>query len=347
MGHGIETIRDYIDGLESGGTDWHKLTRNKFKILTRENMPEIIDSPLTLPGGVETPWRCLVSTDDGLPCGAPFDPETRKNFLPRAAWDKVAEGLAGVSYTVERCGMLWNRSFWFVSVSLKDMEAIAKEGERFFLNFSGALDGSQKPQGEVSHIRAVCWNTISASRASGKPVFGFKQTKNSEQKQAEVAAQVDAAVGVAAEFNRALRDMETKPADVAAARAAYAGAVVRAGGKLVSESVNDDGTPRASRASRALGIVDGMTLLFLRGDGNKGETRADILNGGTQWLTRGGDNDSRKNPWKAVASSEFGTAAQRKADLFGWLADEKEFKGLVKEGKEALKSAGALEFTAN
>ena len=338
MAHGIETTRDFVYGIGED-RDWHGLTQQKEK-LDASAFPNF-EPHFVECQGKRLPWQVLISDDDQEVCGKPFNPDSFGYILPQKAFGLVTDALAGTNFTVERIGMLWNRSFWFVSVSLDELRAVSREGEAFNLNFSGSLEGKESPQGEVCHFKAVCHNTISLSRAIGKRLFRIRQSKNSFSKLDQAKADVEAAVGMAALFNKTLDSLKSKPATELQARQAFAGEVARTivktqGGDLKEAFATGTTKTGAKRESRALGQVDDLVSLFQSGDGNKGESRADILNGFTQLHTRGGMTDSTKNPWKAIASSEFGNGAERKARFLTTLENEKEFKNLLSDGKAAL-----------
>lgn len=332
MSHGIvESLRDFVFGIIGQGTDWHGLTIEKPAPLTSDLFPVMEAKTLQI-DGKDTPWQVLCATDDGKPCGDPFNPNTFGYILPQNAWEQVMDALSGTRYTVERVGMLWNRSFWFVSVSLDELKALARPGEHFQLNFSGGLDGSKSPQAELSHIRAVCHNTISLSRATGKCLFKIKQTKNSQGRLESAKAEVEAVCGMASIFNRTLAELESKPCSVADARALFAGEVVVNGGTFKRTTTKTG----ERRESRAMNAVDSLVALFQRGDGNRGETRADALNAFTQRATRGGDEDSKKSKWTAIASSEFATAATRKANFLNIVANDDRTEETIEIGRNAL-----------
>lgn len=332
MGHGIaEKTRDFVFGLVGQGTDWHGLTQEKDK-LVKEMFPGMEEQELLTSKGIKTPWRVLCATDDSKPCGKPFDPTSFGYILPARAWEMVESALSGTHYKVERMGMLWDRSFWFVSISLDELKALARPGEKFQLNFSGGLDGNNSPQGELSHIRAVCWNTISASRRTGEYLFKIRQTINSGDRLEEAHKEVEKAVGMAALFNKTLTQLESQPCKIETARYAYAGEISRRGSDfkiVVSKKTGEE------KENRARNTVGELVKLFESGDGNHGKTRADLLNGFTQLYTRG-RKESKKNIWRAVESSEFGVNADRKAAFLDTLCDEDDFKAMVEEGKEAL-----------
>jgi len=331
MSHGIKNNRDFVYGLVGQGKDWHGLTIEK-PSLSRELFPIMSEEELVTKGGKATPWRVLTAGDDGMPCGNPFNPKSFGYILPQRAWEMVSDALSGTHYKVERMGMLWDRSFWFVSISLDELKAIARPNEAFQLNFSGGLDGNNSPQGELSHIRAVCWNTISASRNTGEYLFKIRQTINSGSRLDEAKDEVEKAVGMAMVFNKTLATLESQEATLEIARFAYAGDVARHGGDFKIKVSSKTGEEKESRARNT---VDELADLFKTGDGNTGETRADILNGYTQFLTRG-RKDSKKNIWSQVASSEFGGNADRKAAFLDSLTDEEQFASLCDDGKHAL-----------
>jgi hypothetical protein len=331
MSHGIETVRDFVLA-NSADKDWHKLTRQQIGLDPAKHFPQFEEHKtffVTDTGDyARTGESVLISKDDGQICGKSFRPESFGYILPQTAWDMIQEALAGTGYTVERIGMLWNRSFWFASVSLDELREVSRKGEAFQLNFSGALDGEESPQGELSSIRAVCWNTISLSRAKGDKLFKVKQTRNSWRKLDQAKADVEKAIGMARVFNETMKALESKPVTPTEVRNAYLGEAIRNGAKLVRVNAKGESVENKTTMNR----IDSLMGLFHRGDGNRGETRADALNGFTQYFTRGGDADSSKSPWAAIGSSEFGGNADRKARFFETAADDKAWGELVSIG---------------
>jgi hypothetical protein len=350
MSHEIGEI-DFVYGIQGQGKDWHGLTTEVPEI-TRELFPELV--PVELAGatgsiaeGITTGEKKFWCPDVKQFIGIPYCPTTFVHLLPQAAWDQIQEALKGTKFKVVRAGMLADRTTWFISVELEEFNSVSRKGEKIHLNFHGALDGTMIPSAELSIIRIVCMNTLKASMALGEKLFRIKQTMNSASRYPSIVESMERAVGVIAIFNKALSDLDATPAKVEDARALYAGESVLAGGRLASASLCKDGTPRESKARNT---VDALTTLFARGDGNKGETMGDVLNGFTQYYTRGGvgaEKGSRKNPWLAIASSEFGTNGDRKASFFATLSDPKERKELLTVGRKALKEADALAFNLN
>lgn len=330
MSSGLIAVRDFVYGLEGQGKDWHGQTVEKVGPLTRDMFPEMEEQEIVTKGGIALPWKILVTKDDNQPCGRPFK-DSFGYLLPSVVWGKIEEALEGTDYTVERIGMLWDRSFWFVGVQLDALKEVSRDGELYRLNFSGGLDGDASPQGELSHIRPVCWNTISASRRAGEYLFKIRQTSHSKDRLENAKNEVEKAVGLATIFNKTLAKLGEQECSVDFARYAYAGEVARAGGDFAMGKTKKGEV----RENRSRNTVDELVELFKFGDGNSGETRLDLLNGFTQMHTRG-RKESKKNVWTQIASSEFGTGADRKVSFLDAIVDEADFTMLVDEGKEAL-----------
>lgn len=324
--------RDFVKAFKGAGTkDWHGLTREVEGELTVKDFPPIIREKLRTASGVELPMEVLVSTDDNMPCGIPFNPNSFGHILPPQAMDMVQTALAGTGYKIHRLGMLANRTIWFVSIYLEELASVQRDGHRFFLNFSGGLDGQMSPQWELSDIRVVCFNTLSVSRLIGETLFRIKQTKNALVRLEDGEKAIEEAVGMAKIFNETLEQLENTPCSVDEARAVYAGDVARHGGDF-SRKMAKDGSQKECRARN---IVDTLTELFRAGDGNHGKTRGDLANGLTQFFTRG-DAKSKKDPFKRFESSDFGGFADRKAGFVRDIAVADSFDELRLAGVEAL-----------
>lgn len=345
MAHGIyNPKRDFQKSLEMG---WHKLT-----IIgkpTREDFPEIVPMPLYYNGGTAADYGnrrfvIPVAKDDMLPVAPPYCGETIAEdttpgcddvrpdkdkrgtyilFTPREAWDWTTDVLAGTQYNVQSIGMLWNRSFWFISVSLDELKSLTiGDGRKtdFNLNFSGGLDRSVSPQAELSSIVAVCHNTISLSRASGKVLFHERATKHFSDRLEAAKDQVEQAIGMAAVFQGAMEGLAKNPCTPERAQRVFAG------------HLTPGDTDKMSTRTR--NAVDELTTLHTRGIGNKGETEFDLLNAYTQRLTHGADK-STMSMGRRFASSEFGDNADSKAAFLNLLTVTDETTGTRLELEKA------------
>lgn len=347
MAHGIyNTKRDFQKASEKA---WHGLT-----IIgnpSREDFPEIKAMPLYYNGGTAADYGnrrffMPVAQDDMLPVAPPYCGETLIEidekgcediradkdkrgtyilFTPREAWDWTSQVLSGTQYKVQSIGMLWNRSFWFISTNLEELRSLSIGDGRtcnFQLNFSGGLDRSVSPQAELSSTVAVCHNTISLSRSSGKVLFHEKSTKNFADRLAAAQDQVSLAVGMSAVFKAAMDSIARNPCTPTRAERVFAGFLTPAGTDKMS--------------TRTKNAVDELTSLHTRGIGNHGETEFDLLNAYTERLTHGGQK-STTSMGRRFASSEFGDNADSKASFLNLLTriDQKTGSRLDLEKVEA------------
>ena len=173
MAYGIYTGRDFQVAEVMA---WHKLTT--LAKPTIQHFPEIVPLPLYYNGGKEMMFgdkrfMVPVAKDDMLPVAPPYCDGTYTLFTPREAWEWVSGLLTGTEYNIQSIGMLWNRSFWFMSTELTELKSLSigdGRDTKFQLNFSGGLDRKVSPQAELSSIVAVCHNTISLSRTTGEKI---------------------------------------------------------------------------------------------------------------------------------------------------------------------------------
>ena len=323
MGHGINSKRDFQAGTVMA---WHQLTR-LLKAIGRDVFPEIVSVPLLYTVGDQLKeWEGVtvpISSDDGLPVGVSSE-ESYTVFQPRAAFDFVAETLAGTRFTVESAGMIFNRSRWFLSVHLDELKDVAPEGQQFNLVWSGGLAHNQRPMCVLTSYRAVCANTVAMGRERGQALFAARCTKGFNAKLENSRGEIEAAVGMAKVFAATLAGLDTIPATVDHARQVYAGELAEAGADLSS--------------TRSQNSLDDMVTLFRSGAGNDGNDRGDILNGFTEYFGRGIAGGT-KNPFARWASSEFGASAERKTSFLRDVSSRDGWDRLEEVGKAALADA--------
>ncbi len=309
MSSGLTTKRDFQIAKTPA---WHKLTI--IEEPTREKFPEIVKEALSFRGepllytrgeSDPQPYFVYVSQDDNKPVGIPFK-DSYNTLLPRQAWDWLHDVLGGTKFHVESMGMIWNRSQWFVTVSLDELKDLSIGGResRFLLNASGGLDKSYSPQMELSNTVIVCANTLAVSRMTGEVLFKTKATKNFQNKLEESKQEIEKAVGMSAIFKKTMDSLATKPCTIERAERIFAGFV----------------TPETDTemSTRTRNTVKVLTDLHKTGIGNRGETEFDLLNSFTQYGTRGNETKHKDNPeqmWKAFARGEFGLMADRKAEF--------------------------------
>ena len=313
---------------------WHK--RTTLAKPTIEHFPEILPMPLYYNGGKDMTFGnrrffVPVAQDDMLPVAPPYCGETvfeteesgceAKDkdkrgtyilFTPREAWAWVESILAGTGHNVESIGMLWNRSFWFISTELTELKSLScgKRDTNFQLNFSGGLDRSVSPQCELSSIVAVCHNTISLSRATGKILFCERATKHFTDRLDAAKSEVEAAIGMTAVFKAAMDSLSEKECTPKRAERIFAG--------FITPEKDAKGNRITKMSTRGANTVKELTHLHRHGIGNDGKTEFDLLNAYTELLTHGG-KEAETPMGRRFASSEFGNNADGKAEFYNLL----------------------------
>jgi hypothetical protein len=325
MSSGLETSRDFQVGVVKA---WHGMTRI-LATITADQFPDIIKVPLryVLPSGEVREWAgktVPVSSDDGVPVGTASG-DSYTVFAPREAMQYLGEVLSGTGHKVESLGMIFDRSRWFVTYSLDELEGIAPKGEAFKLTASGGLDKSQSPMFSLTHTVAVCANTVAIAR-SGRALFSSKLTKGFASRLEASRDALGQTVGMARLFNETLRGLEQSPATLDEAREVYAGELSVAGADL--------------RSARSTNLLDELLVGFRSGRGNAGATRLDVLNGFTEVFGQGlAGASSRRDAFSRWQSSEFGGFAERKSEFAAAVATADGWDSLATAGRDALADA--------
>jgi len=324
MSSGLETSRDFQIGLQQA---WHHQTRI-LPVIGADQFPEVVRVPLTYTVGdqlQEWPGMTVpISLDDGLPVGTASG-ESYTLFTPREAMCYLGEVLSGTGYKVESLGMIFDRSRWFVTYSLDELQAVAPAGEAFKLSASGGLDKSQSPMFNLTHWVQVCANTVRIARA-GRALFSSKLTKGFSNRLEASREALGEVIGMARVWNETLRGLERVPATVDEARDVYAGELVGTGADL--------------RSARSANLLDELVVGFRSGRGNSGATRLDVLNGFTEVFGQGlAGSTSRRDAFCRWQSTEFGGFADRKADFAAAVATADGWDGLTTVGRMALADA--------
>ena len=330
MSSGLISVRDFQCGRAMA---WHGQTRIA-ETLSAADFPAIERAPLqyVTADGESRAWPGMfvpISADDGLPVGTASG-ESYSIFAPRDAVAYLSEVLSGTGHTIESLGMIFDRSRWFLTFHLSELEGVAPSGESFNLTASGGLDKSQSPSFNLTHTVAVCANTVRIARA-GRALFSSKLTKGFGARLEASRAALGEVVGMARIFNESLRGLESKGATVDEARAAYAADLSNNGADL--------------KSSRASNLIDELVVGFRHGRGNSGATRLDVLNGYTEVFGSGlVGASSKRDAFSRWQSSEFGGFADRKESFAAALTEKGGWAKMQTEGAAALAEArsGAL-----
>jgi hypothetical protein len=334
--------RDYQHGIEMA---WHKLTKVKPVLHRDECFPDFIRQPLYvqnadgqfipyLENGVDA-WTVPQADDDFL-ATCPI-PDTYRLFTPREAWDKITGLLSGSKFTVSSAGTIQNRAKWFVSVELDELKEVSKgmpDYHKFCLNFFGGLDRSLSPVCNLSAIRPVCGNTVRANlNDKSSYLFTARLTQGFDAKMTKAEPEIEKAVGMAEVFRRTIENLGNTKSTEQEARNVYAGFLGERGFSFAEKK----GRTGNITTARAFSVVDEMAGLFENGLGNKGRSRLDVLNGATEYWTRGA-KETTKSVWSQFETSEFGRMAEFKSDFFSVVKDDGAFNQLADKGKVLLAS---------
>lgn len=350
MSHEITSI-DRQQGLTQA---WHKLTEilPSIDLLTSWLASwDIRKAAMREENGDVSEFYRLVCTDDpsiriGNPVNESYGIVTNGDFLRTVSGAIREIPGAKVASTGSVCG----RSRIFVSVQLDELAEFKAAGRVFnpYLNFLSSHDQSAPFVVNTSNICTVCNNTFgmnlggmsegksasgkwgmnSASERSDKGAkavrFGLKHTKNVQDRLQNVPAMVDSFLGAQARFQVTMDQLAKAPISVDSANALFAG--------FVSDGADLTVKPSARRVNQ----IGRLTELFSRGAGNRGENRADVFSAGTDYYSHESSGGANGHIMRQVESSEYGTGAQTKRDLFNLLQDDDKVAKVIDTGRKVL-----------
>jgi hypothetical protein len=91
-------------------------------------------------------------------------------------------------------------------------------------------------------------------------------------------------------------------------------------------------TGNAELATRSRNAAEEIAMLFLRGQGNKGQTMYDLLNGATEYWSNGDGTGKKADSLTKAYKAQFGGAAEHKTAFANFLMGSK-FDEIVTAGK--------------
>lgn len=317
--HGLTIVRKKLDLDHNCLTEWDIVPAEVFLKMPDEKKPNIL-----------LPFKQLICTDKpDLLIGQPYNPDTYHPITNEQFLKMVHDAISGTGHKVVSIGSVRNRGRIFISVEVKGLSEFKAGGRTFepYLNFGNGHDKSSVLWVNLSEICTVCDNTFSFNlhkvedkQGNGGLSLEQRHTKNVEAKLPEISKLVDQAVGVQREFAEAFESLTKKKVTVKTAERIYAGFIAM---------------PQAEELStRSRNIVSRLTDLFQTGAGNKGENRADLFQGATQYYTH--ENSGGKRLSRQYFSSEFGTGAQRKHEFWRLVKDNELFEATEERGAEVL-----------
>jgi hypothetical protein len=296
---------------------------------------DVAGEPITLPNGKATGYNMLVCSDDGLPVGVPYNPESYTVFnnsemigiieLILVELDKI-----GVKYAIATTGSVQNRNKTFISIKIVENEKFVVDG-REFLNFLDVLNSFNKSCNITfvnSSICVCCQNTFKAALDDDNGAFyiSIPHRKKAKAIVKDVPKLIEASFTASNDFAKNLKHFSEFPVGLVDAENIFAAFI----GK---------GEDNAVLKTRSANIVERLAYLFVKGMGNKGETALDVFQAATEYYTHESAGETEDTS-KQFESSEFGNAADKKSLFFSGLvkatASKETFAGVARIGEKIL-----------
>ncbi len=214
----------------------------------------------------------------------------------------------GLEYTLSCIGTLGGLKKFFISVAVGDDDGgFMVNDDKFHgnVNFITSHDGGSF-HAHDSLTRIVCQNTLRSSLSGQKNVdFKIRHKGNTQAKCEDLSRylkNVFTAREVFIEKMGRLADHKVNGEDIRQV----------VGGYFVMEAFKRGEKLEEGFKSRSLNMIDGITDLAINGQGNRGQSLYDTLNGATEFWTSGDGVGQSATAGKKAYSSEFGTAAANK-----------------------------------
>jgi len=246
-------------------------------------------------------------------------------------WDAMVKALHGVDATVSCVGTLEAGKKFFISADLNGHNELkGPRADKFLcnLNFITSHDGTLGVQAYDSTVRIVCMNTLRWSlNAAGEVGFKVYHTQKADVAMANLGNLVNQVLIGRAAFTDAMGYLDSVACDAETARLVALGYLT---------SLNAD---KGKLSTRTRNAADEIALLFARGQGNRGATLYDLLNGATEYWTSGSGTGKTGDAASKAYRGQFGTAADHKNDFCNLLMGGAD---AIAKAKEAGKKADSL-----
>lgn len=323
------------------GAEWHGTAIHKKADGTPLEITEEVLSPILFP---VCKLENLIGTVDGVSVPVPglqvvaadlrfrnegFAPlgahsRSYKIISNREVFHAMERAMDGIPHVITTAGTLNGCRRFFISVQLMDGGDFMVNGEKFhgIYNFITSHDGELALQGYNSMTRIVCNNTLLASLHSAKNAVRIKHLQGSEVEMTNMAEFINDSLKVRAEFTENYGFLMESRITREEAQLAITG-----------HMWNELDQPEKF-STRSKNVINGVLELFEHGRGNKGETRADLLNGYTDYFSNGRGTGVTAAPISRAINSHFGNAAEKKA-RFGKIllsGEPKDFIDLITAG---------------
>lgn len=330
-----DEIKSY-DSHEADLMGWHKKTTVLPSVelqcfdlseanFTVEKMPHVFGRT----GQVAEDVFDVVATKGGKEYFLATVSDVYQVFTNSQLAELVGKVLKGIDHKITDILTIKGLKQCFITVSLNNVKA--KNGDEFKENviFATSHDGSMRTICFSSFIRVVCANTARAAMQSkGVIDLSASHTNGGQAKLEGWGKQVDQLMGFNRDWFASYSLLTEEQVGQETATQFFTGFLSN-GKPLAKKSENQRET---------------LVSLFNRGKGNRGETKADLLNSITEFYTHGLGYDEKtvaRDPWKVLESSEGGKGAEAKSRAFDLLTSRQAFQDTVLAGKNSLALAVA------
>jgi uncharacterized protein DUF932 len=314
MSHGIAE-RDKMIGTFK---QWHGLNEVVEKIDETNNVLLRYDNKavkLQTDEGKETGYSMLVSSDDGLPVGVPFQAKSYKFNTNKAFVDMVNASLVDVPHQIDSAGTVHNRGKLIMSIKLLDAPTYEVGARKFedYLSFLDSVDKSTVLAVVNSSICTVCANTFAMNLAhEGHLDVRVKHTSNFHAVIQDVPKIIQGALLAREGFYKNLTHFSEFPMNLGEAEQFFAG--------WLGQDANGNAKDLTTYAANT---VERLKFLFNKGAGNEGKSLLDLFQAITDFYTHESsapkamlDKPDRNTIANQFESSEFGDGANTKREFY-------------------------------
>lgn len=339
MSHGIEKPVDKVYSLEEIGLSWHGLD-DLVPEINRESVRPILapikTGEIQFEGFPLKGYKSIVADYRGIRddleeidqvCPLHVSKESYQEIDNLSLFECAEDALRGVDAKISSVGTLSRGKVFFLSAMLGKEDTFKVNGDDFLgnLNLISSHNGTLAVECYDSLTRIVCMNTLKWSRSTkGEINFKVYHTKNSALSLGNMAELVNQILTGRADFCNQMEYLESQKINKNDARHFLAG-------WLTQDQKNPILTTRTENR------VDEILYLFEKGQGNKGKTLYDVLNGITEYFTSGEGTGKRADEADKWAKSEFGSAADYKRDAANVLIGD--IQPLIGWGAKAYKNS--------
>ncbi len=330
--HGLTTINGELSLANCWLSTWDIGRKPLFIPIGEPGDPRIVPTG-GQPAFQATGWQILYPSDcPNEIIGKPFNPESYRPITNAEFLELARKSTEGCPVKLVSAGSVRRRGRVFLSFESEMLPIYKAGGREFngFINFGNGHDQSCVLWVNNSNICTVCDNTFSfnlamVEKALGDQASGSRQrhTKNIVGRLPAMSEVIKTAILAQESFAIAFEKMASTPITGDQAIQLFTGFVAEPGKEKIS--------------TRAANIIAKLVDLFRTGKGNRGESLADVFSATTDYYTHESAGGT-KNLARQFQSSEFGTGQDRKAEMFGLLAEPADVETAVKRGADRIQA---------